>query len=116
MKCLHAIELVEIAEVRNWDPSEESKILTPLEQTYCAQNKRRSAEHQAARLAAKRALRTIVPEAEWLDIEVRKDESGKPEMLFSGKTAQVLEEMGLTNCLISLTHTKEEALASLILF
>lgn len=115
VKCLHAIELVEISEVSEAPSGWEAVHLTPAEIAYCSQNKRRRTEHEAARLAAKRALRKICPGADWLEMEILKDESGKPEIHFSGKTAGILKEKGVSRSLLSLSHTKETALASLIL-
>lgn len=114
MKFQHAIELVETAEVARMGRKKLAAFLTPREQAYCAWHKRRAAEHAAARLAAKRALRKLAPQAAWLEMEIHKEESGKPFFQFTGKTAALLKKQKIKTILLSLSHTEEEALASVI--
>ena len=113
-KLLHAIVLVDTAEVKRLGSKKLSALLTPRELAYCAWNKHRSAEHIAARLAAKRAFLKILPKTPWLEMEIHKEESGQPFFQFKGKTAAALKTRKINQIHLSLSHTEDEALASLI--
>jgi holo-[acyl-carrier protein] synthase len=83
------------------------RIYTAAEQAYCLR-KRKAAESFAARFAAKeagaKALGTgISYGVNWLEIEVGREPSGRPTLLFHGRAA------------LSITHTNELAMASVVL-
>lgn len=89
------------------------------EQAYCL-SKRRSAESFAARFAAKeaaaKALGTGFSQGvNWLEIEVVRERSGRPSLRFHGRAAQIAERMGPVRPALSLTHTGELAMASVVL-
>jgi holo-[acyl-carrier protein] synthase len=72
--------------------------------------------HLAARFAAKEAVSKafgtgIGPRLGWQDIEVLRRESGQPYVVFHGKGARLLEEMGGKVVHLSLTHTESHAAA-----
>lgn len=77
--------------------------------------------HYAARFAAKeaaaKALGTGVwaEGVDWRDIEVAKEASGKPVLILHGGALKHAEQQGVQRALISLTHTKETALAQVML-
>lgn len=77
--------------------------------------------HYAARFAAKeaaaKALGTGVwaDGVDWRDIEVTREVSGKPNLVFHGGAQKHAEQQGVQRALISLTHTKELAMAQVIL-
>ena len=50
----------------------------------------------------------------WTDIEVCNDASGRPELTLSGKVAELAQDMGIEQVSISITHTKDLAIASAI--
>jgi holo-[acyl-carrier protein] synthase len=50
----------------------------------------------------------------WLDIEVARARSGKPEIVLHDKTAQLAEELGIRRWALSITHTKGHGLAFVI--
>jgi len=50
----------------------------------------------------------------WQDVEVVNDGLGKPAVLLSGETARIADELGMTEITISLTHTKQHAMASAV--
>lgn len=75
------------------------------------------AMHYAARFAAKeavaKALGTGFAEGvSWLDIEVVREESGCPTIRLHGGAVRVAGAAGIGKVLLSLTHTKETAAAS----
>ena len=95
------------------------KVYTAAEQAYCLK-KRKAAESFAARFAAKeagaKALGTgISYGVTWLEIEVVREPSGRPTVLFHGRARQIAERMGCAHADLSITHTAELATASVIL-
>lgn len=95
------------------------RLFTPAEQLYCAA-RRKSAQHFALRFAAKeafvKALGTGLRDGlSWRQMEVANDDLGKPELLLSGRAAEMFEEKGLTNILLSLSHDGDSALAMVVL-
>jgi holo-[acyl-carrier protein] synthase len=96
-----------------------ARVYTPAEQAYCLR-KRKSAESFAARFAAKeagaKALGTgISYGVNWLEIEVGREPSGRPTLLFHGRAAQMAARLGATRAALSITHTNELAMASVVL-
>lgn len=79
----------------------------------------RRVEHLAARFAAKEAaLKALgtgwAQGVGWTDVAVHRAESGKPELVITGRAAVVAAERGITRWHVSLTHTKDHAVASVI--
>jgi len=95
------------------------RIYTPGEQAYCLR-KRNSAESFAARFAAKeagaKALGTGISHGvSWLEIEVVREPSGRPTIAFHGRAAQIAARIGAARAALSITHTTELAMASVVL-
>lgn len=95
------------------------RVYTPAEQAYCFR-KRRAAESLAARFAAKeagaKALGTGISRGvNWLEIEVVREPGGRPTLAFRGRAAQFARALGVTHASLSLTHTNDLAMASVIL-
>ncbi len=95
------------------------RIFTGAEQAYCLR-KRKAAESLAARFAAKeagaKALGTGISRGvHWLEIEVVRAPGGKPSLLFHGRAAEIAATLGATHTALSLTHTADLAMASVIL-
>ena len=51
----------------------------------------------------------------WRDIEVKRQPGGRPTIAFHGKAAEFAAKLGTRNIALSLTHTKDQALAQVIL-
>lgn len=95
------------------------RVYTSAEQAYC-QRKRRSAESFAARFAAKeagaKALGTgISYGVRWLEIEVVREPSGRPTLEFHGRAAGIAARLGVARAALSITHTADLAMASVVL-
>ncbi|HVU44808.1 MAG TPA: holo-ACP synthase [Terracidiphilus sp.] len=95
------------------------RVFTPSEQAYCLR-KRQSAESFAARFAAKeagaKALGTGISQGvNWLEIEVTREPSGRPGLQFHGRAAEIAARLGVIRASLSLTHTGELAVASVVL-
>ncbi len=94
------------------------RIYTKSEQAYCLR-KRKAAESLAARFAAKeagaKALGTGISRGvNWLEIEVLRAPGGRPTLQFHGRAAQIARELGVAHTALSLTHTAELAVASVV--
>ncbi|MHB1936372.1 MAG: holo-ACP synthase [Acidobacteriaceae bacterium] len=95
------------------------RIYLPGEIRYC-QSKRKGAESFAARFAAKeaaaKALGTGIQQGiGWRDIEVVRAASGRPSLLFHGRAAAVARKLGVRNAVISLSHSRTQAWAQVLL-
>jgi holo-[acyl-carrier protein] synthase len=95
------------------------RVFTPEEIRYCL-SKANSTERLAARFAAKEAgmkaigtgLRLGVT---WQDVEVVRLPGGRPTLSFHGKAAEFAARLGCTSAHLSITHTKNQAMAFVIL-
>jgi len=95
------------------------RVFTPREIAYC-QRKKNAAESLAARFAAKeagaKALGTGISHGVgWLEIEVGREPGGRPTLELSGRAAERAREMGVTRVSLSLTHSRDVALAVVVM-
>jgi holo-[acyl-carrier protein] synthase len=95
------------------------RIYTDGEIQYCESRATRF-ESYAARFAAKEAGMKALGTGwnhgvRWRDIEVVRPKGQRPTIQFHGQAAAIAEKLGTKNIALSLTHTREEALAHVIL-
>ena len=95
------------------------RIYTAAEIRYC-ESKANRIERYAARFAAKEAAMKAIGTGwkhgvAWTDVEVRREPSGRPTISFSGKAGEFAARLGAKRASLSLTHTEEHAMASVIL-
>lgn len=95
----------------------ERRLFTEEEIAYCRSRAARSAEHFAARFAAKeafsKALGTGLADGiRWRDIGVSREPSGRPIFTLTGLTAERCTGM---TAHLSLSHTDETAMATVVL-
>jgi holo-[acyl-carrier protein] synthase len=95
------------------------RIFTAREIAY-ADRKANRFERYAARFAAKEAGMKALGTGwhggiAWRDFEVINLPSGRPTLNFHGRAAEVAAKLGVRSVALSLTHTKEQALAMVIL-
>lgn len=95
------------------------RIFTGREIAY-ADSKANRFERYAARFAAKEAGMKALGTGwhggiTWRDFEVVNLPSGRPTLKFHGRAAEVAAKLGVRHVALSLTHTKEQALAMVIL-
>ena len=96
-----------------------NKIYTSTEQAYCLR-KRNAAESLAARFAAKeagaKALGTGISRGvTWLEIEVVREPGRRPTLRFHGRAAEMARSLKAQRAALSITHTRDTAMASVIL-
>jgi holo-[acyl-carrier protein] synthase len=89
------------------------------EQQYALSQKKRTAEHLAARFAAKEAVMKALGTGlrdglSWTQIEVYREPSGRPMLALTARAAEMARERSITGWLLSLSHTDEIAFASVI--
>jgi holo-[acyl-carrier protein] synthase len=96
-----------------------ARVFTPREIEYC-QRKKNGAESFAARFAAKeagaKALGTGISHGvNWLELEVTREPTGRPMLQLSGRAAERARWLGVTRVSLSLTHSRDTALAVVIM-
>lgn len=94
-------------------------IFSDLEIDYC-QKQNVPAQSFAARFAVKEAFLkafgvTFIGNHALPEIEVQNNEHGKPSIVLHGKTLEAYIQLGLQQIHVSISHSKEYAVASVIL-
>jgi holo-[acyl-carrier protein] synthase len=94
------------------------RIFSAGEIAYC-KRKKNAAESFAARFAAKeagaKALGTGISHGvSWKEFEVKREVSGKPSLHLSGRAAELAVAMGVKRIQLSLTHSRELAMAVVV--
>lgn len=89
------------------------------EQQYALANRKRTAEHLAVRFAAKEAVLKALGTGwrsgiAWTDVQVVRAASGKPGLKLCGEAARIADSMDIRQWLVSLSHTRDYAAASVI--
>ncbi|UCH98816.1 MAG: holo-ACP synthase [Candidatus Aminicenantes bacterium] len=95
------------------------RVFTETEIRYC-EGKFRPAVHYAARFAAKEALFKAMGTGwrggmAWTDISVENNELGKPGITLSGKTLENFKKNKFHTLHLSISHTREYAVALVII-
>jgi holo-[acyl-carrier protein] synthase len=95
------------------------RVFTANEIQYCEKKRRGRYESYAGRFAAKEAVMKALgrgwgSKVSWLDIEVARARSGKPEIVLHNKTARLAEQLGIGRWSLSITHTEQHGLAFVV--
>ncbi len=112
------VDIIDIPRVKKMVDKESrffEKVFSETEIRYC-RSKYREEVHFAARFAAKEAFFKAMGTGwrygmRWQDISVENDELGKPEIKLSGKTLENFEKNRFKHIHLSISHTKEYAVA-----
>ena len=114
------IEISRIEEsIRQYGQRFLDRVYTPEEIAYCQRKKKHAAESFAARFAAKeagaKALGTGISRGvSWKEIEVRREPGGRPTLHLSGRAQDRASELGIRRLSLSLTHSRDVALAVVV--
>jgi holo-[acyl-carrier protein] synthase len=118
------VDLVENDRMRSmlerWGARFKDRVFLPSEQQYC-ESKAAPWLYYSGRFAVKEAVSKafgtgIGREIGWLDIEIVKDaESGAPSVRLGGRGEVLKAKTGITDVLVSLSHTRNFAVASALL-
>lgn len=96
-----------------------SRVFTPREISDCSGVRIKWAS-LAARYAAKeavsKALGTGIGKIKWVEIEIVKDTNGKPEVKLYGNACERAKILGIANVSVSLSHSREYAVAFVIAY
>lgn len=92
------------------------RVYTGKEIRYCENKGRGKYESYAGRFAAKEAVMKVLgkgwgADVGWLDIEVLPAPGGKPQVSLSEKTGAYAQGIGVQRLSLSITHTKDYAMA-----
>ena len=117
------IDIIEVARIREVllrTPRFVERVYTERERAYCDSRGVVSAQHYAARFAAKEAALKALQTGwrggiSWQDVEILARESGAPFLVFTGQVLEVFEKFGATAVHLSMSHTSEHAIAQVIL-
>ena len=92
-----------------------TRVYTQHEIQYC-QSHRLATQHFAGRWAAKEAVLKALGTGwrrgiSWRDVEIRNQPGGGPTVALRGGARDVVEELGITEMLISISHCRSHATA-----
>jgi holo-[acyl-carrier protein] synthase len=87
------------------------RVYTPTEQAYCRGRVPELAARFAAKEAISKALGTGMRGIAWQEMEILGDERGKPLVHLHGRAKARAEELGLSKFAISLSHSRDYAVA-----
>ena len=101
-------------------PRFRERVFTPTEREYCDAKEAAAAQSYAGRFAAKEAFLKALKtgwrgKITWQDIEVVSDAEGVPSLNITNEAARLTEQMGATDIHLSISHTKDHAVAQVIL-
>ncbi len=115
-------DLIEIARIEKslerFGDQFANRVYTPGEIAYC-QARKTAAESFAARFAAKeagaKALGTGISRGVgWREFEVYRERGCAPQLLLHGRAAEIANALGITRLSLSLTHTRDMAMAVVV--
>jgi holo-[acyl-carrier protein] synthase len=91
------------------------RVYTQQEIQYC-QSRRQATQHFAGRWAAKEAVLKALGTGwrrgiSWRDVEVRNERSGSPVVTLYGGARDYIEQQGISQVLISISHCRSHATA-----
>ncbi len=92
-----------------------NRVFTPHEIQYC-QSRKLATQHFAGRWAAKEAILKALGTGwrkgiSWRDLEIRNEPGGRPVVALRGGARDVIEQLGITEMLISISHCRSHATA-----
>ena len=101
-------------------PRFRERVFTARERDYCDARGAASAQHYAARFAAKEAALKALGTGwsgglGWQDVEVLNDAAGRPELVLRDAALELFRRSGATRAHLSLSHTAEHAVAQVLL-
>jgi holo-[acyl-carrier protein] synthase len=115
------IDLIEVNRIarsaEKWGAKFAGYIFTPDEIEYCKGRPAELAARYAAKEAAGKALGTGIgwgAKVWWVDVEVISDQYGRPSLKLHRGAAARAEKLGWTEVSLSLSHTRELAIALVV--
>jgi holo-[acyl-carrier protein] synthase len=117
MQCV-GVDIIEIARIERaiarWGERFLRRVYTEREIELCQSRAASLAARFAAKEAVMKALGTGIKGAGWQEVETLPNPRGQPVVYLHGRSQSRAEEIGLKGLAISLSHTREYAIASVI--
>lgn len=112
------VDLEDIDRLRNLAPAIRARfvvrILTPAERKRPDLTDETITGLFCAKEAAAKALGCGIGEISWQDIEILQNDDHAPMILFTGRAAELAVSLGLQNWTVSISHSRKNAIASVI--
>ena len=117
MYCV-GVDIIEIDRIERgtarWGERFLKRVYTEEELGICRNRAPALAVRFAAKEAVMKALGTGIKGVGWRDIEVLSNSDGKPLVYLYGRAQKKVEELGLGELAVSLSHSREYAIASVV--
>ena len=117
MHCL-GLDIVEIARIEGaiarWGRHFLHRVYTEAEIGFCRNRVPELAVRFAAKEAAMKALGTGIRGVGWREIEILPNREGTPLVYLHGRAQSRAKELGLSDLAVSLSHSREYAIASVV--
>ncbi len=115
MKICNGVDMIEIGRVQDAIQRHGQRFLnrvfTPIELDEVQDDPASLAVRFAAKEAVAKALGTGIGVICWQDIEIRRGPARQPQLCLHGAAAQLANDLGLLHWAISLSHTRDIAIA-----
>ncbi len=112
------VDIVEIERIRKtvarWGERFRRRVYTVAELEYCKGRIESLAVSFAAKEAVSKALGTGMREVSWREIEILPDRRGKPVVYLHGRAKARAEKLGLDYFALSLSHSRDYAVAFVV--
>ena len=114
------VEVYRISETMNRTPRFAERVFTENERRYCDSKGAAAYQSYAGRFAAKEAFLKALKtgwrgKLTWTDIEILSDAEGVPLLKITNEAARLMDELGATDVHLSISHTKDHAVAQVVL-
>ncbi|MGD9588950.1 MAG: holo-ACP synthase [Pyrinomonadaceae bacterium] len=114
------VEVYRIEETMNRTPSFAERVFTTAERSYCEAKGAAAYQSYAARFAAKEAFFKALKtgwkgKLGWADVEVVAGPDGEPLLNITNEAARLMKSLGAERAHLSISHTREHAVAQVIL-
>ena len=119
----HGIDIVEVARIASMLEAHGQRFVTrcftEAEAGYADAAHRRRTERYAVRFACKEAVLKALGTGwrdgiAWRQMEVRREPSGRPSLVLTGRCAEIADDLGIVQWHVSLSHTETSAIASVL--
>jgi len=109
------VDVIEISRVREsltrFGARFLDRIYTDAEQAYCRGRAPQLAGRFAAKEAVSKVLGTGIRRIHWRNIEILPNRAGAPKVTLYGRAKQRAETLGLTGLEVSISHSRDNAVA-----
>jgi holo-[acyl-carrier protein] synthase len=115
MRITSGLDLVEIARFRELNPAIRERfyqrVFTPAEIDYIGKRFEAAAGIFSAKEAVVKALGCGIGPVSWQEVEILHSAEGAPQVQLHGQALQLANQIGMLQCSLSLSHTREYASA-----